>query len=122
MSNIMQFPNGKRPLPALDLNAEKIKAAMPMASTVKGILHWIWFLLRLPVFLVMYWLRLPVIFLCNLISIPMLFAWLFSLYAFPDKHEMVWGFGIISFVAFVLAWTYDFVLMAIAPQEMMRML
>jgi hypothetical protein len=52
----------------------------------------------------------------------MLLAWLFSLYAFPDKHAMVWGFGIISFVAFVIAWTYDFILMALSAQDMMRTL
>ena len=120
MSNITIFPKPKRALPALDV--DKIKAAMPKASTILGVLYWVLFVVRLPVFLVMYWLRLPVIFLCNLISIPMLFAWLFSLWAFPDKHAMVWGFGIISFVTFALAWAYDFILMAIAPQEMVRML
>lgn len=122
MTNVVKFPKAKRALPALDLDAAKIKAAMPKAATVKNVLAWLFLLVRLPVFLVMYWLRLPVMFVCNLVSIPMLLAWLFSLYAFPDKHAMVWGFGIVSFAAFVIGWAYDFILMAIAPQDMMMTL
>lgn len=122
MSNVVRFPKGKRALPALDLDATKIKAAMPKAATVKGVFAWLFLMVRLPLFLVMYWLRLPITFLCNLVSIPMLLAWLFAWYAFPDKTAMVWGFGIVSFLAFVIAWTYDFILMAISPQEMMMTL
>lgn len=124
MSNVVKFPKAKRGLPALDLDAAKIKAkaAMPKAATIKGVLAWLLLLVRVPVFLVMYWLRLPVMFVCNLVSVPMLLAWLFSLYAFPDKHAMVWGFGIVSFAAFVMGWMYDFILMAIAPQDMMMTL
>jgi hypothetical protein len=122
MGNVVKFPKGKRALPPLDLDATKIKEAMPKAATVKGVLAWLFLMVRLPLFLVMYWLRLPIIFLCNLVSIPMLLAWLFAWYAFPDKTAMVWGFGIVSFLAFVIAWTYDFILMAISPQEMMMTL
>ena len=122
MSNVVRFPKGKRALPALDLDATKIKAAMPKAATVKGVFAWLFLMVRLPLFLVMYWLRLPITFLCNLVSIPMLLAWLFAWYAFPDKTAMVWGFGIVSFLAFVIAWTYDFILMAISPQDMMMTL
>jgi hypothetical protein len=122
MSNVLKFPKAKPSLPALDLDADKIKAAMPRGATVKAAFAWLWLIVRLPVFLVMYWLRLPVIFVCNLVSIPMLLAWLFALYAFPDKHAMVWGFGTISFVAFLIAWTYDFILMALSPQDMVRTL
>ncbi len=122
MGNVTNFPRAKRPLPALDLNTEKIKSVMPSASTLKGVLAWLWLMIRLPVFLVMYWLRLPVMFLCGLVSVPMLLAWLFALYAFPDKTEMVWGFGIVSFLAFAIGWAYDFILMAISPQDIMRTL
>ena len=122
MSNVLQFPKPKRPLPALQINTEKIKKALPKSSTVKTILVWAWIILRLPVFLLMYWFRLPIIFICNLISTPLLLLWLFSLYAFPEKHTMVWGFGTISFIAFLIAWAYDFVLMAISPQEIMKAL
>ena len=51
MSNVLKFPNAKRSLPKLDLDADKTKAA--------------------------------------------------------------------SFVAFLIAWTYDFILVALSPQEMM---
>jgi hypothetical protein len=122
MTNVVRFPKGKRALPDLDIDARKLKAAMPRVATVKGLFAGLFLLLRVPVFLVMYWLRLPIMFLCNLVSIPMLLAWLFSLYAFPDKTAMVWGFGIVSFVAFVIGWVYDFILMAIAPQDMMMTL
>ncbi|CAG1004614.1 hypothetical protein MTYP_03187 [Methylophilaceae bacterium] len=122
MKNVVKFPKAKRPLPALDRDATKIKAAMPRASTVKSVLVWLWFVVRLPVFLLMYWLRLPIIFLCNIISFPMLLAWLFAWYAFPDKTAMVWGFATVSFLAFLIGWTYDFILMAISPQDIMRTL
>ena len=122
MNNVVKFPKRKRALPPLDLDAQKIKKAMPRASTVKGIFAVLFLLIRWPVFLLMYWLRLPIVFLCDLISIPMGAAWLFSLYAFPDKSEMIWGFGIASFTAFAVSWLYDSILMAISPQDMMRML
>ena len=122
MKNVVKFPKAKRPLPALDRDASNIKAAMPKASTVKSVLMWLWFVVRLPVFLLMYWLRLPIIFLCNIISFPMLLAWLFAWYAFPDKTAMVWGFATLSFLAFLIGWTYDFILMAISPQDIMRTL
>lgn len=121
-NNVVKFPKTKQSLPAFDLTTDKIKAAMPKPSTIKGVFAWLWLAVRLPVFLVMYWLRLPVIFLCNLISVPMLLAWLFAWYAFPEKPQMVWSFATVSFVAFVIAWSYDFVLMAISPQDMINTL
>jgi hypothetical protein len=122
MNNVLKFPKAKDSDPAPLVNADKIRAALPRGSTVRAVFFWAWLIVRLPVFLVMYWLRLPIIFVCNLVSLPMLLLWLFSLYAFPDKHVMVWGFGVISFTAFVMAWVYDFVLMAISPQDMIRSL
>lgn len=121
-ANVVKFPKAKRSLPPLAVDASRIKAAMPKASGVKGVFKWVWLVLRLPVFLVMFWLRLPVVFLCNIVSFPALLLWLFSLYAFPDKSAMVWGFGIMSFAAFLIGWCYDFVLMAIAPQDMVKTL
>jgi hypothetical protein len=122
MGTVTKFPKAKRPALALDLDTEKLKASMPKASTVKSVFAWLWFAVRMPVFLVLYWLRLPVLFVCGLVSFPMLLAWIFAWYAFPDKTEMVWGFAIVSFVAFAVSWVYDFVLMALSPQEMMRTL
>ena len=75
-------------------------------------------IIRLPIYLIMFWLRLPVVWLCGAASTLFLFAWLFSLYAFPDKKEMVWGFGLISFGAFVVSWVYDWMLMIVAPHDM----
>lgn len=118
-NNVVKFPKPRRSLPAIDISTDKIKKVIvPRTSTVKSVFVWLWLIIRLPVFLVMYWLRMPVVFLCNLVSVPMLLAWLFAWYAFPDKIQMVWGFGTLSFVAFVIAWSYDFVLMAISPQDM----
>lgn len=89
---------------------------------VKNVISWLWIVVHIPIFLVLYWLRLPMIFICNLVSFPMLIAWLFSWYAFPDNTSMVWGFGIISLIAFVISWTYDYILMAISPQDMMKII
>lgn len=122
MSNVLKFPKVRRTLPDLGIDAAKVKSSIPKASTVKSIFVWLVLFVRLPLFLLMYWLRLPVIFLCNLVSVPMLLAWLFALYAFPDKSAMVWGFGMVSFGAFVISWVYDFVLMAISPQDMIATL
>lgn len=122
-NNVVKFPKAKRSVPALQVDGERIRATVPKTgSVIKKTFAWIWLIIRLPIFLVMYWLRMPVIFLCNLISIPMLLAWLFAWYAFPEKTNMVWAFGTVSFLAFVISWTYDFILMAISPQDMMRAL
>jgi len=115
----VDFRKSKRGSPSLVvLNnvSTKLKSCLPRKETLKRAILWGWCLLRLPVYLVMYWLRLPIIFVCNMISVPMLLAW----YAFPDKTAMVWGFATISFLAFVVSWSYDFILMAISPQEMFR--
>lgn len=117
----VNFSKSKRVLPDLNLRAIKIKkVTMPKASTVKIMLVWLCIGVRWTIYLFLYWLRLPVTILCNIISIPMMLAWLFAWYAFPDKVSMVWGFGTISFLAFVISWAYDFVLMAISPQEIIR--
>lgn len=120
MGNIVRFPRSKRALPVPELDVEEIRK--PRAATAKAVFVWLFRVLRLFVFWVMYWLRLPVIGVCNLVSVPTLLAWLFSLYAFPDKTAMVWGFGIVSFTAFVVSWVYDFILMMLSPQDMMKSL
>ena len=77
---------------------------------------------RTLLFFVMYWLRFPVMFICNLVFMPMLLAFFFAWYAFPDKTNMVWGFGTASFLAFFVKWSYDFILVAISPEEVLRSL
>lgn len=122
MGDLLKFPRpGAKALP-VNLSADAVRRALPSGAKVRGAAAWVLRFVRLPVFLVMYWLRLPVQFLCGLVSVPMLLAWLFALYAFPDKTSMVWGFGFTSLAAFVVGWLYDFVLMAIAPQDMMQTL
>lgn len=126
-NNVLKFPNRARSFkPPVNIDTERIKEELTpngvKFATAKSVFLWFLYLIRVPVFLVLYWLRLPVVFVCNLISIPMLCAWLFAWYAFPDKTHMVWGFATVSFTAFVVAWCYDFVLMAISPQDMQRML
>lgn len=86
------------------------------------VLFWLWKAVRLPLFLVMYWLRLPVVLVCNWVSTPCLLLWLFTWYAFPEKPHMVWGFCFVGFAAFVVAWLYDLVLMALSPEETIRVL
>lgn len=74
--------------------------------------------LRFALFMVMYWLRMPIVGLCSIVSVVMLFATLFAWFAFPDKSNMLWGFGVTSFTSFVIAWCYDFVLMKLSPMPM----
>lgn len=122
-NNILKFPKSKRTAPALQVDRERIKAAFPKAGSVmKKSFAWLWLIVRLPVFLAMYWLRTPIIFLLTRISAITLFCWLFSLYAFSEQHTMVRAFGFVSFGSFVLSYAYDFILAAIAPEDMMRTL
>jgi hypothetical protein len=122
MSNVLKFPRNKPLALVARADQELPEVTRPRWTGVWTVAGWVLLVLRVPAFLLMYWLRLPILFVCNLVSLPMLLLWLFSLYAFPDKHVMVWGFGVISFVAFAFGWIYDWVLMAIAPQDMVRTL
>ena len=77
---------------------------------------------RWTLFLVLYWLRLPVMLISQLISVPALFAWLFSMYAFPEHHTMVVTFGVMSFSAFAMMFLYDSLLMWLSPGQTVRVL
>jgi hypothetical protein len=118
VGNVLKF--GKGPVEKVDLDSIK-ETLPPRGNTLKSVLSWAWVIVRLPLFLVMYWLRMPITLVCNLISIPTLFAFLFCWYAFPIP-KMLWGLGILSFTSFVLLWTYDYILLALSPQPMMRSL
>lgn len=122
MGTVYKFSKSERPIPVLPVDKAALKSSMPKASTVLGVLSWLWWIVRLPLFLVLYWLRLPIVFVCNLISIPAFIGWIIALYAFPDKTVMVWLFGLMSFTAFALSWFYDYVLIALSPQEIIRTL
>ena len=91
-------------------------------SALVGLFAFAWMLVRVPLFLVLYWLRLPVMVICNAVSIPALFAFLFSCYAFPDKTRMIVALAAASLSAFVVLWLYDYVLMLLSPQELSKTL
>lgn len=125
MSNVLKFPKKFQGPPVERLkriDLAGLKAAAPSRATLRGVLGFAWMLVRLPLFLVLYWLRLPVMLVCNFVSIPALAAFLFAWYAWPDKTRMVVAFGVVSFIAFVVLWTYDYVLMALSPQDLVKSL
>lgn len=125
MAKVLQFPKKVASPPSFDVikGAKRAKAAAAARGPgLRSVMSVAWMVLRLPLFLLLYWFRLPVMLVCNLISIPTLLAFLFSWYAFPDKTHMIAAFGVTSFVAFVVLWCYDYVLMSLSPQEMMRTL
>lgn len=122
MNNVVKFPKDKQRLPE-DAPVPRARSHRARREPPKrSALAWVWLAVRLPLFFAMYWMRLPVVGICNLVSFPTLLAFLFSLYAFPDRTQMVWLFGITSFLAFFIAWVYDFILMALSPQDMMTTL
>src|SRR3712207_6501169 len=111
MSNVVKFPETRRSSPLREVDLQKVRAAMPSNAAFKTLLRWLVVLVRVAVFLVLYWLRLPVMLICRPVSVLCLFAWLFAWYAFPEKTAMVWGFAAFSLVAFVVMSLYDVVLM-----------
>lgn len=79
-------------------------------------------IVRLPVFLVLYFLRAPVVLLCSVLYLPLFLLALFAWYAFPEKPQMWGSFGVVSFVSFVLMYLYDLILGWLSPQELVRTL
>lgn len=119
MGNVVRFPKRPEgPQPA-ELDADSIRAAIrPPRPPLPGLLAWLWHLLRLPLFLVLYWLRLPIVGLCNLVSVPALLAFLAGLILLPSDEPLrglVWFVGGVGLSAFALAWFYDSLLLALAP-------
>lgn len=126
MTNIVEFPKvAKKKIayrPAIKIDAEQIKAITPSKSTIKNVFKFVWLCVRLPLFFIMYWLRLPVMFVCKIISVPSLFAWLIAMVVIPDRTSTIWGIAAISLTFFIIEWTYDYFLMMLSPQEMIRTL
>lgn len=118
MSNVLKFPK-KNPVDRIDL--EVVKESIPHGNTIKVIFAWVWLILRVPLFLILYWLRLPITLVCNFLSITTLFAFLFCWAAFPIP-KMLWGLGVMSFTSFFILWTYDFILVLLSPQPIVRTL
>lgn len=85
MSNVLPFKK-PGPLPEkVRFDWSRLRAALPRKATLGSVLRVVWMLVRLPLFLVLYWLRLPVVLLCNFVGVPLLFLWLFAWYAFPEN-------------------------------------
>ena len=119
------FQRPPAPLPRAESwtrHASHVNHSEPPRKILGGLFAFGWMLLRIPVFLVLYWLRLPVMVICNAVSIPALFAFLFSWFAFPDKPRMIVALAVASFGALVVQWVYDYVLMLLSPQDMMKIL
>jgi hypothetical protein len=109
MSNIVKFPSQPQ---------EQDGDTMEGANQSRSKLAWLWAVVRLPLFLVLYWLRGPVVFLCNLVAGPAFLVFLFGLYFLPEHRAMVWGVGGMSFAAFAMRWAYDSLLMWLSPERL----
>ena len=124
-TNVLKFPKApvrnlealREPLPQEPEYDDEYPSA-PARSGGARLLFAIGRGLRFVVFIVLYWLRLPIVGLCSIVSVVMLFATLCAWYAFPDKSDMLWGFGITSLTTFFIAWCYDYVLMKLSPLPM----
>jgi hypothetical protein len=113
MTNIVKFPKQEQ-----EQRGDSMDGANQSRSKLAGVLAWLWAVVRLPLFLVLYWLRGPVVFLCNLVSVPAFLAFLFGLYFLPEHRAMVWGVGGMSFAAFAMRWAYDSLLMWLSPDRL----
>ena len=118
---VVQFPRRGRPARWVPVDEpSRSSLGRSLLSHFRIPVLWLLGVVRVLLFLVMFWLRLPVTMVCSFVSVATLLAWLFSLYAWPDKTEMVWGFGMTSLVAFAIGWVYDYILMALSPQELVN--
>lgn len=121
MSNVLKFPTAKPVDVPVEPAAENNKLPSKKMDRFLTGLSWVFLVVRLPLFFVLYWLRLPVSLVCNFLSIGCMFGLIVAYFVAPVP-KMLWAFGITSFVAFVVMWTYDYVLMALSPQPMMSSL
>ncbi|WP_395008239.1 hypothetical protein [Undibacterium sp.] len=121
MSNVLKFPTAKPVEVPVESTANNNKLPSNTMGRFLTCLAWAWLVVRLPLFFVLYWLRMPVSVVCNFLSIGCMFGLIVAYFVAPVP-KMLWAFGITSFVAFVVMWTYDYVLMALSPEPMMRSL
>lgn len=116
MTNVVKFPKAKPQAPKQDRTTQRpqkkrCRACQALSAVV-----------RVPLFLVLYWLRTPLVLICSVLTLPMFLLALFAWYAFPQKPQMYGSFGLVSFTAFVIMYGYDFLLAWLSPQKMVRML
>lgn len=123
MSKIIKFPHDKVSIPEpTEIKPDPILEELTPRHAPSAVWAWIWNMVRVPLFLMLYWLRVPVMLVCNLVAYPFMLAWLFTWFVYPDKTVMVWGFAALSFGAFVVTWLYDSLLMALSPNDVQRTL
>lgn len=118
MGKIVSFPKALSAPQAGDPDAGRTRAVTLPRVSLAGVLAKLWAVVRLPLFLVLYWLRGPVLFVCNLVSVFGLLAFLVGLWISskaPQYSSMVWGVGGMSFAAFVFLLGYDSLLLRLAP-------
>lgn len=122
MGKIVRFPKASSAPRAGELDAGQIKAVSLPRVSLAGVQAKLWAVVRLPLFLVLYWLRGPVLAMCNLVSVPCLLAFLAGFWLIADTsphRSIVWFFGSVSFSAFTIVWLYDSLLMRLSPERMM---
>ncbi|WP_157008257.1 hypothetical protein [Xenophilus azovorans] len=96
------------------------KGGIDGVAIAAAVLVGIFSVVRFALFMVLLWLRMVVVPLCHALSGLMLMCLLFSLWAFSDKTEMLWGFGIVGLVALVIAWSYDGLLSLLSGEDILR--
>ena len=120
MSKILKFPERPQEQRCIEVDADSIEAEIQPHAMRAGVLAWLFGMVRLVLFLVLYWLRFPVMMVCNLVSVPALLAFLFGLWFShhaPQYRAMVWGIGGLSFAAFLMRFAYDSLLMWLSPVD-----
>ena len=132
MSKVIKFPNRSTDAGEPDepnhrqLGREQSQARYQSESsrnwTFWNVVKVVVMVVRMPVFLVLYFLRTPVMMVCSMLYLPLFLLALFAWYAFPEKPQMWGGFGVISLLSFVLMYVYDLVLSWLSPHELVRTL
>lgn len=120
MGNIVKFPKAKRV--TFRAGTEAVKARLANVDVKDKVFPALWIMLqfvRVPLFLVLFWLRLPLRLIGNIAVAGGLVAFALAWFVAPVPR-MLWGFGLLSFFAFVVMWAYDFLLMALSPQDMVQ--
>ncbi|MFJ3465740.1 hypothetical protein [Achromobacter spanius] len=129
MSKILRFPGAEEPkkAPVWKRLAARVSKKLFRRPTREGMTAFVgklaiagWSVTVSGLFLLMYWMRWLVVGLAKVTSMVTLVAFLFTWYTMPEAKDMLWTFGLVSFVSFVLMYGYDTVLHALAPQEFMR--
>lgn len=112
-SNVLKFP--KAPVRAAAANDATAEGAGGRGRVAAIAIH----TLRYALFLVLYWLRGIVRGLCAFVSVVGIFTGGLAWFAFPEANNMAGSLLAVSFVAFVIMWTYDRVLLWLSPVPMM---